>query len=106
MTVLPKPRPAAIASAGSEGRRTASGINRVSEQPPMLLTASEIRAVVIGALLAMALAAVDQTIIATALPAMARALGDVSLLSWIVSSCLLTSSCAVPAARMTRELYA
>ncbi|HEX9465398.1 MAG TPA: MDR family MFS transporter [Alphaproteobacteria bacterium] len=71
----------------------------------MLLTASEIRAVVIGALLAMALAAVDQTIIATALPAMARDLGDVSLLSWIVSAYLLTSTCASPVAGKLSDLY-
>ena len=71
----------------------------------MLLTAVEIRAVVVGALLAMALAAVDQTIVATALPTMGRDLGDVSLLSWVISAYLLTSTCISPVAGKLSDLF-
>lgn len=69
------------------------------------LAPREINAVIWGALLAMSLAALDQTIIATAMPAMARDLGHVSLLSWIVSSYLLTSTCVTPIIGKVSDLY-
>ena len=68
-------------------------------------TPREISAVIWGALLAMSLAALDQTIIATAMPAMARDLGHVSLLSWIVSAYLLTSTCVTPIIGKLSDLY-
>jgi EmrB/QacA subfamily drug resistance transporter len=69
------------------------------------LTHRDISAVLWGALLAMSLAALDQTIIATAMPAMARELGHVSLLSWIVSAYLLTSTCVTPIIGKLSDLY-
>lgn len=68
-------------------------------------THSEIRVVVLGALLAMSLSALDQTIIATAIPAIARDLGDVSLLSWIISAYLLTSTCVTPIVGKLSDFY-
>lgn len=68
-------------------------------------TPQEVKAVVWGALLAMALSALDQTIIATAMPAMARDLGHVSLLSWVVSAYLLTSTCITPIIGKLSDLY-
>src|SRR5258708_10973724 len=65
----------------------------------------ELRGVVMGAGRAMALRAGAQTAIAPAPPAMARDLGDVSLLSWIVSAYLLTSTCASPVAGKLSDLY-
>jgi EmrB/QacA subfamily drug resistance transporter len=58
------------------------------------LTPSEVRAVIVGTLLALFLSALDQTIIATALPQIARDIGDFSLISWVVTAYLLTSTCA------------
>jgi hypothetical protein len=47
------------------------------------LTHTEIRLIVIGILLAMLLAALDQTIVVTAMPTIGRELGDVRLcLGW------------------------
>ena len=68
-------------------------------------TPKEVQAVVWGALLAMALSALDQTIIATAMPAIARELGHVSLLSWVVSAYLLTSTCVTPIVGKISDLY-
>ena len=68
-------------------------------------TPREVSAVIWGALLAMSLAALDQTIIATAMPAMARDLGHVALLSWIVSAYLLTSTCVTPIVGKLSDLY-
>jgi EmrB/QacA subfamily drug resistance transporter len=50
----------------------------------------------IGILLAMFLAALDQTIIATALPTIGRELGDLEHLPWIVTVYLLTSTAVTP----------
>jgi EmrB/QacA subfamily drug resistance transporter len=69
------------------------------------LTPSEARAVITGALLAVFLSALDQMIIATAMPAIARDLGDLSLISWIVTSYLLTSTCATTIVGKLSDLY-
>src|SRR3954452_1002720 len=62
----------------------------------MMPTPAEVRPVIIGAMLAMFLAALDQTIVATALPSIAENLGGFALISWIVTSYLLTSVCVTP----------
>lgn len=68
-----------------------------AEHPePRRLSQAEVRLVVIGALLGLFLAALDQTIVATALPAIARDLGDLELIGWVVTSYLLTSTTATP----------
>jgi EmrB/QacA subfamily drug resistance transporter len=57
---------------------------------------ADIRTIVLGILLAMFLGALDQTIVATALPTIGRELGDVENLSWVVSAYLLTSTAVTP----------
>jgi EmrB/QacA subfamily drug resistance transporter len=52
--------------------------------------------IILGILLAMLLAALDQTIVATALPTIGRALGDVEHLPWVVTSYLLTATAVTP----------
>ena len=49
-----------------------------------------------GIMLAMFLAALDQTIVATALPTIGRALHDVDDLPWVVTAYLLTSTAVTP----------
>ncbi|MBB4038753.1 EmrB/QacA subfamily drug resistance transporter [Microvirga flocculans] len=60
------------------------------------LSHAEIRTIIVGVLLAMFLAALDQTIIATALPTIGRELGDLEHISWIVTVYLLTSTAVTP----------
>jgi EmrB/QacA subfamily drug resistance transporter len=60
------------------------------------LTTAEIRSILIGVLVAMLLAALDQTIIATALPTIGRELNDLEHLSWVVTVYLLTSTAVTP----------
>jgi EmrB/QacA subfamily drug resistance transporter len=60
------------------------------------LSHAEIRTIILGVLLAMFLAALDQTIIATALPTIGRDLGDLEHLPWIVTVYLLTSTAVTP----------
>jgi EmrB/QacA subfamily drug resistance transporter len=56
----------------------------------------EILKILVGILLAMFLAALDQTIIATALPTIGRDLGDLEHLPWVVTVYLLTSTAVTP----------
>ncbi|WP_179221910.1 MFS transporter [Inquilinus limosus] len=71
----------------------------------MNLTPSETHTIVLGALLALFLSALDQTIVATALPSIGRELGDFELISWVVTAYLLTSTCATPILGKLSDLY-
>ncbi len=66
----------------------------LTQAPP--LDHAAVRAIVIGILLAMLLAALDQTIVATALPTIGRELGDPEQLPWVVTSYLLSSTAVTP----------
>jgi EmrB/QacA subfamily drug resistance transporter len=63
---------------------------------PAPLTHPEIRAIVLGIMLAMFLGALDQTIVATALPTIGRRFGDLGDLSWVVTAYLLTGTAVTP----------
>lgn len=65
----------------------------------------EVRTIVVGVLLAVFLAALDQTIVATALPAIAAEFGDAEHLSWVVSGYLLTATAATPIYGKLGDLY-
>ncbi|MBI3707220.1 MAG: MFS transporter [Proteobacteria bacterium] len=71
----------------------------------MSFSPAEIRAIVVGALLAMFLSALDQTVVAIALPPIAADLGDFTLISWVVTSYLLTSTCVMPIVGKLSDLY-
>ncbi|WP_112662446.1 MDR family MFS transporter [Microvirga flavescens] len=60
------------------------------------LSQAEIRSIILGLMISLLLAALDQTIIATALPTMGRDLGDVEHLPWVVTSYLLTATAVTP----------
>ncbi len=60
------------------------------------LSHADIRSVIIGIMLAMFLAALDQTIVATAMPTIGRELGDVTHLPWVVTAYLLSSTAVTP----------
>ncbi len=60
------------------------------------LSHADIRIILIGVMLAMFLGALDQTIVATALPTIGREFGDMHVLSWVVTAYLLTSVVVTP----------
>src|SRR6185436_11408447 len=60
------------------------------------LTHPEIRTIVLGIMLAMFLGALDQTIVATALPTIGRHFRDLGDLSWVVTAYLLTGTAVTP----------
>src|SRR5262245_16248266 len=57
---------------------------------------AEVRTIFFGLMLAALLAALNQTIIATALPTIGRHFADFENLSWIVTAYLLTSTAVAP----------
>ena len=59
-------------------------------------TRPEILSILPGLLLAMLLGALDQTIVATAMPTIGRELGDVEQLPWVVTAYLLASVAVTP----------
>src|SRR4051794_41849293 len=58
-----------------------------------------------GLLLAMLLASLDQTIVATALPTIVRDLGGIDQLSWVVTAYLLGATVSVPLWGRASDLY-
>jgi EmrB/QacA subfamily drug resistance transporter len=77
----------------------------LSAATPVALSQGDIYRVLSGVLLGMFLSALDQSIVATALPAMGRALGGLQNLSWIVAVYLLTSTASTPIYGKLSDLY-
>jgi EmrB/QacA subfamily drug resistance transporter len=73
--------------------------------PPAALTQREIRTILMSLMLTMFLAALDQTIIATALPTIGRQFADVSGLSWIITAYLLASTAVAPVFGTLSDIY-
>jgi MFS family permease len=63
---------------------------------PPYLDHADARRIVVGVLLTMLLAALDQVVVATALPTIAASLGDVENMSWVVTANLLCATAATP----------
>ncbi|MGH8914742.1 MAG: MFS transporter, partial [Acidimicrobiia bacterium] len=69
------------------------------------LTHRQILGVFAGLMTAMLLAALDQTIVATALPTIVGELGGLSHLSWVVTAYLLASTVSVPLYGKISDMY-
>ena len=69
---------------------------RVESEPQAPMSHADVRSVLLGIMLAMFLAALDQTIVATAMPTIGRELDDVTHLPWIVTIYLLSSTAVTP----------
>src|SRR5580692_2852927 len=63
---------------------------------PPQVSKAQIRLIMVGLLLGMLLAALDQTIVATALPTIAGDLHGLSHLTWVVTAYLLASTASTP----------
>lgn len=73
--------------------------------PPAPLTQDEVRTILISLMLTMFLAALDQTIVATALPTIGRQFGDVSNLAWVITAYLLASTAVAPVFGTLSDIY-
>ncbi|MGB8398223.1 MDR family MFS transporter [Bradyrhizobium sp.] len=81
----------------------------VGDAPPIApkapLTHDEVRTILISLMLTMFLAALDQTIVATALPTIGRQFRDVSNLSWVITAYLLASTAVAPVFGTLSDIY-
>jgi EmrB/QacA subfamily drug resistance transporter len=72
----------------------------LADAPPIAprapLSPREVHTILISLMLTMFLAALDQTIVATALPTIGRQFRDVSNLSWVITAYLLASTAVAP----------
>lgn len=75
------------------------------EQAMPNFTHAQIRSVVIGILLCILLAALDQTVVVPAVPAMAADLNAFGHLSWIVTAYLLTTTATTPIYGKLSDVY-
>src|SRR5207344_1331769 len=73
--------------------------------PPPPLTQDEVRTILVSLMLTMFLAALDQTIVATALPTIGRQFQDVSSLSWVITAYLLASTAVAPVFGTLSDIY-
>jgi EmrB/QacA subfamily drug resistance transporter len=72
---------------------------------PTRLSHSEVRTILVSLMLTMFLAALDQTIVATALPTIGHQFLDVSNLSWIITAYLLASTAVAPVFGTLSDIY-
>src|SRR5215470_10851938 len=81
----------------------------IADAPPLAprapLAPEEVRPIVISLMVTMFLAALDQTIVATALPTIGRQLHDVSSLSWVITAYLLASTAVAPVFGTLSDIY-
>src|SRR6202521_276513 len=81
----------------------------LGDAPPLAprapLTQSEVRTILVSLMLTMFLAALDQTIVATALPTIGRQFQDVSNLSWVITAYLLASTAVAPVFGTLSDIY-
>ncbi len=81
----------------------------ISDAPPIApraaLTPREVHTILISLMLTMFLAALDQTIVATALPTIGRQFHDVSSLSWVITAYLLASTAVAPVFGTLSDIY-
>ena len=88
---------ASTATAAPLPTGAAAGQARISHE--------EVRTIFFGLMLAALLAALNQTIIATALPTIGRHFADFENLSWIVTAYLLTSTAVAPLYGKLSDIY-
>lgn len=96
------------AEAGLEGEaRAGAQVSGVDRAAPVAYTFThrQIQMVLIGLMSGSALAALDQTIVATALPRIVGDFGGVDQLAWIASIYLLTSTAAMPLVGKLSDIY-
>jgi EmrB/QacA subfamily drug resistance transporter len=91
-TSAARPPPAALSSAAEP--RAAPALDHAT-----------IRAIVAGIMLAMFLSALEQTIVAPALPAIGKSLGNVDDLSWVITSYLLALTATTPLFGKLSDIY-
>src|SRR3954449_8240815 len=77
----------------------------MADEPPLTYTKRQILVIFSGLALGMLLAALDQTIVATALPTIVGDVGGIEHLSWVVTAYLLAATVSTPIYGRLGDLY-
>ena len=85
---------------GSTGRKVSGEIASLAQLPWTRIVVS-----VVGVLLAMLLAALDQTIVATALPSVVADLGGFDEFAWVFTAYMLASTTSIPIMGRLSDMY-
>src|SRR6204780_5134533 len=89
--------------------RIPAGVVELADAPSLAPrtppTPSEVRTILMSLMLTMFLAALDQTIVATALPTIGRQFHDVTSLSWVITAYLLASTAVAPVFGTLSDIY-
>jgi EmrB/QacA subfamily drug resistance transporter len=85
--------------------RSANLMHQAQSTARPLFSTSQIRSVIVGLMLVILLAAIDQTIISMALPMMSAELHDIHLLAWVVSGYLVAMAVVTPIYGKVGDLY-
>jgi len=105
----PADQPLLPEAVASDLSRMPSEVIDINDAPPLApkapLTPSEVRTILMSLMLTMFLAALDQTIVATALPTIGRQFQDVSSLSWVITAYLLASTAVAPVFGTLSDIY-
>jgi EmrB/QacA subfamily drug resistance transporter len=80
-------------------------MNDAATEPQVALSHREVLVVMSGLMLGMLVAALGQTVVATALPTIVGELGGQDQLAWVVSATLLTSTASTPLWGKLSDLY-
>jgi EmrB/QacA subfamily drug resistance transporter len=97
---------AAAGSVAGEGTLAPEASDRVAATAAAApLDHATVRAIVAGIMLAMFLSALEQTIVAPALPAIGKSLGNVDDLSWVVTAYLLAATATTPLFGKLSDIY-
>ncbi len=81
------------------------GSHEPAERPNVILSRRRRRAVTAGVMLGMFLAALEATVVGTAMPTVIASLGGLDRYSWVFSAYLLTSTVTVPLWGRLSDLY-
>src|ERR1700684_3200642 len=94
---------------GNQLPRSRGEVIDIGDAPPIVpraaLTPGEVSTILMSLMLTMFLAALDQTIVATALPTIGRQFQDVSSLSWVITAYLLASTAVAPVFGTLADIY-
>src|SRR5271156_1351013 len=78
---------------------------QIGQPASAALSHAEIMRVMVGGMICILLAALDQTVVIPALPAIASELGAYSQLSWVVAAYLIASTISTPIYSKLSDIY-
>jgi EmrB/QacA subfamily drug resistance transporter len=93
------------AAAAKQKRQSPADPPPAKSKEPKRLSHADVRTIFLGLMLTIFLGAINQTIVATALPTIGRDFGDFENLSWIVTAYLLTSTAVAPLFGKLSDIY-